>query len=227
MSIPIFFTEFGCNEVRPREWEEVDALYGNNMTGVFSGGLVYEYSQEANDYGLVDIAKNGQVKTRDDFMSLQKAYAALPKDIKVPSDVKLNKRPATCPPSDDPVFDHITANHTLPWTLGEDMIKKGVADKAKRGKFVTVSTRATNYNIVIDGKVVENKDVKMTVKTSDQKVLSPGGHGQNTGGWDGNTPAADSNTAKTGTETSAAAAIGGQKAIVGSLVAVAVAFGFL
>jgi hypothetical protein len=40
------------------------------MTGVFSGGLVYEYMQEANDYGIVDVSKNGQVKTRSDFISL-------------------------------------------------------------------------------------------------------------------------------------------------------------
>jgi hypothetical protein len=227
-SIPIFFTEFGCNEAPPREWEEVASLYHKNMTGVFSGGLVYEYSQESNNYGLVDIAKNGQVKTRLDYMTLQKAYAALPEDITVPSDLKLVKRPEVCPPSDDPIFDHITANHTLPWTLGEDMIKNGVADKVTRGKFVDVSTRATKYNIVMDGKVITDKGIKVDVKTADQKELADGGHGEETGGWNGNTSAADSNSASEDSQVdSSAVALAGSTTIVGSLLVVAVAFGLL
>jgi len=43
-SLPIFFTEYGCNKVRPRIWQEVGALYSDQMTGVFSGGLVYEFT---------------------------------------------------------------------------------------------------------------------------------------------------------------------------------------
>jgi hypothetical protein len=65
----------------------------------------------------------------------------------------------------------------------------GVADLAKRGKFVTVSQRATKYDIIVNGKTVSNKEVEMTVKTTDQKALAAGGHGEKTGGWNGNTPA--------------------------------------
>jgi hypothetical protein len=229
MSIPIFFTEFGCNESPPREWEEIESLYHKNMTGVFSGGLVYEYSQEANNYGIVDISKNGQVKSRPDYVALQKAYAALDTEIEVPSDVEIFKRPSVCPAEDDPIFDHITANHTLPWTLGEDMIKDGVADLVTRGKFVDVSTYATKYNIIIDGKVITDKKVKVAVKTSDQEELASGGHGESTGGWDGNTPAESSNSAvdEEDASSAASAALSSPKTIVGSLFAVAIAFGFL
>lgn len=53
-SVPVFFAEYGCNTVggaAGRIWEETTALYSNQMTPVFSGGIVYMYFEEANDYG--------------------------------------------------------------------------------------------------------------------------------------------------------------------------------
>lgn len=44
------------------------------MTGVYSGGLVYEYSQEPSNYGLVDLS-SGTPSELPDFQALADAYA--------------------------------------------------------------------------------------------------------------------------------------------------------
>lgn len=53
-SVPVFFAEYGCdkpNGAAGRIFQETGALYAQNMTEVLSGGIVYEYFQEENDYG--------------------------------------------------------------------------------------------------------------------------------------------------------------------------------
>ncbi|KAL8714308.1 MAG: hypothetical protein Q9220_001639 [cf. Caloplaca sp. 1 TL-2023] len=80
-TIPVFFSEYGCNKVEPRVFDEVQSLYGPNMTGVMSGGIVYEYIQEvSNNFGLVDVHDNGTASILVDYDSLQKQYNKL--DIK-------------------------------------------------------------------------------------------------------------------------------------------------
>jgi len=96
-SIPLFLSEYGCNTVPQRHFTEVEALYGKNMTPVFSGGLVYEYSMEVNNYGLVKINTYNKVTTLGDFDRLEAAFKKTP----IPDNdggYKKNGVPSKCPP---------------------------------------------------------------------------------------------------------------------------------
>ncbi|QUC23271.1 uncharacterized protein UV8b_07512 [Ustilaginoidea virens] len=94
-SVPVFFAEYGCNlpsGAANRVFDETTALYGDNMTGVVSGGIVYEYFQEVNDYGLVQIGSGGSVTKMKDFAALQSKIGAVnPKGVDMSSYNPTNK----------------------------------------------------------------------------------------------------------------------------------------
>ncbi|KTW26263.1 uncharacterized protein T551_03562 [Pneumocystis jirovecii RU7] len=74
-TIPIFFSEYGCNRNPPRPFDEVQYIYSREMSGVFSGGLVYEWTEELGNpnYGLVYI--NGRtLQKKQDFYNLKYQY---------------------------------------------------------------------------------------------------------------------------------------------------------
>lgn len=65
--LPIFLSEYGCIKNRPRKFGEVGAMMSTEMSGVYSGGLLYEYSIEENDYGIVSIGKDDKVTTISEY----------------------------------------------------------------------------------------------------------------------------------------------------------------
>ncbi|GME79723.1 unnamed protein product [Ambrosiozyma monospora] len=83
LTIPVFFSEYGCNTIQPREFTDVETLYSSYMTGVWSGGIVYMYFEEDNNYGLVKV-EDDKVKTLKDFDNLKKQMGGIsPKIAKV------------------------------------------------------------------------------------------------------------------------------------------------
>lgn len=96
--IPIFMSEFGCIEAE-RAWGEIASLYSTNMTSVFSGGIAYEYSTEANGYGIVEIS-DGAVTTNEDFDQLASAFSATP-NPDGDGGYSANATASTCPSQSD------------------------------------------------------------------------------------------------------------------------------
>jgi hypothetical protein len=52
--VPIFLSEDGCNTVPPRGFEDQSAIFGPEMSGTWSGAIIYEWIEETNNYGLVN-----------------------------------------------------------------------------------------------------------------------------------------------------------------------------
>jgi len=51
--VPVFFSETGCNTVPPRDFGDQAVIFGSNMTGTWSGAIIYEWIAERNAYGLI------------------------------------------------------------------------------------------------------------------------------------------------------------------------------
>lgn len=97
LGIPAFFSEYGCNKVTPRKFTEVQAIYSDEMTDVWSGGIVYMYFQETNDYGLVSIDSSGDVKTLSDFNYLKSELASISPSLATANSASTSASVTTCP----------------------------------------------------------------------------------------------------------------------------------
>ncbi|KAG0301394.1 1,3-beta-glucanosyltransferase gas1 [Dissophora globulifera] len=115
-SVPVFLSEFGCNLVSPRTFPEVQSIYGPDMTGAWSGGIVYEWSQEENSFGLVKINADNTATLLPDYNNLKAALSIVnPVGVKMDS-FNEQRSPSTCP-SDTPTWAPSTA---LPPTPSAD-----------------------------------------------------------------------------------------------------------
>lgn len=77
-TVPIFFSEYGCNRNVPRPFDEVKYIYSSLMTSVFSGGLVYEWTEEPQNpnYGLVHVDGH-KISKKQDYLNLKYQYDKL------------------------------------------------------------------------------------------------------------------------------------------------------
>ncbi|OBT79051.1 hypothetical protein VF21_02373 [Pseudogymnoascus sp. 05NY08] len=158
-SVPVFMSEYGCREIRPRIFDETAALYSSKMTPYFSGGVVYEYTQEKNDFGLVVLNSDGSAKLKVDYDNFQgqlaklnitelqstsSSAAATPFPKCVSSLIKDKGYPNDFTKIPSPPNDGLAA-----------LIKAGVKSP-KNGKLVTIA----------------NLKVKQVVKNSDDTVIT-------------------------------------------------------
>lgn len=128
-SIPLFFSEYGCNEVSPRVFTEVEAIYLEAMTSTFSGGLAYEYTEEDNEYGLVVVLANGNITVKPDYNNLRLQFA------NVSNPTGDGNYSSSLPPSNCPALSsHWNATNDIPSTpLGALKYVKGDAEPSGTG----------------------------------------------------------------------------------------------
>lgn len=152
-SVPLFFSEFGCNKIKPRPFTEIPEIYGPRMIENWSGGLVYEYSEEPSQYGLVDIASNGDASLLKDFDNLQSQYNKINITlITTRSDTPETTAHPSCN-STYILLSHSAQFNTsmsLPDCPALDLIANGVGNK-NVGKLVNVTTLQSPHKVFTSG----------------------------------------------------------------------------
>lgn len=132
--VPVFFSEDGCNVVRPRTFSDLAAVYGPEMTPILSGSIIYEWTQEANDYGIVQYPdtciQDGitapvgvPVPLQPEFDNLKSAWAAASPSSIAAKDYDPSKVVVACPATTSGTWT-IDGNATLPETPGNLTAKK-------------------------------------------------------------------------------------------------------
>jgi 1,3-beta-glucanosyltransferase GAS5 len=116
-------SEFGCTKNRPRQFKELTDLYSPQMTPVYSGGIVYEYTQGENDYGIVSV-KGNTVEELPEFSILKDAFkkAAAPTGD---GGYSPTGHSSECPPTN--TAEWVVQNNTVP------AIPKGAEKFLKEG----------------------------------------------------------------------------------------------
>ena len=102
-NIPIFFSETGCIVEPPRTFDDQAAIFGEKMVDTWSGAIIYEWIQETNDYGLVEI-KKGKITKLSDFDALKKQFA----EVENPSgdgDYIAERKHSKCPKVEKGVWE--------------------------------------------------------------------------------------------------------------------------
>ena len=74
LPVASYLSEYGCNTDTPRTWTEVPAIYGTQMSAVYSGGVAFSYfpTNDPKSFGMVTINGN-TVNTSADFTNLAAA----------------------------------------------------------------------------------------------------------------------------------------------------------
>ncbi|CAN8104416.1 unnamed protein product [Discula destructiva] len=181
-SIPIFFSEYGCNTPYPRVFTEVPVLYSDQMSDVFSGGIVFEYTQGTNNYGLVNVSADGSAQLLGDFYALKNQFASL----------NFTDIQGMAPPSNSPTAPACSSNlimgtnsnFTTDFKIpnlppgAQDIIEGGVTP-APIGKIVTINDYTVTQTIKdSEGNILSGLKV---VPLADDQINQPGSNTQSVG----------------------------------------------
>ncbi|KAI9848390.1 MAG: hypothetical protein M1837_000184 [Sclerophora amabilis] len=144
-SIPIFFSETGCHTDPPRDFADQAAIFGDQMNDVWSGSMIYEWIQEANEYGLVNYGpkmdpstvtdspdgyprKGSPTPMSPDYSNLKSQWATLTPSGTKSSAYSVTKTPPACPSSMEGIWN-VDANVDLP-LVGQSVMEGGASASA-------------------------------------------------------------------------------------------------
>lgn len=155
----------------PRKFDEVRSLYSDDMSHVFKGGLIYEFTQEPNNYGLIDVLPDKNVQLLPDFhlarkqLTLVSQYDMLRKNRKSKDNTGSGIRRCLAN------YSNLDISRGLPPCPALELIHHGV--KVKQGSFVRVPQKLLKspYSVYdVDGKLfyMENPKVESHGKTISQ-----------------------------------------------------------
>lgn len=201
-SVPVFFSEYGCNVPAPRVFTEVPVLYGPLMTPVLSGGMVYEFSQETSNYGLVTINDDGSAQLLSDYNTLQDQFNTL--NITSIQGVKAQNTTTVAPACDSSLITSSTfANN---WTIpavppgAEDLINNGIKN-ANNGKIISVSsTKVTQKVTDVGGNTISDLAIKPLANDASN---TPSGETTGSNTTSGSTTSSSPSSTATGTSSAA------------------------
>lgn len=200
--VPVFFSEYGCNEVKPRTFNEVGAIYSSPMTGVFSGGLVYEYSEEPNEYGLVTINSDNSIDLKQDYLNLVGQFNQINLEaLTRANNTATGLSAPTC--SSSMITSNLTNSFAVPARLSDiqDMINNGVGGTWPSG--VTSLSSTAEAATVRNPNGTQLTGLSLRVLANDESNL-PNGATQSTDGNGGPGIVRPSTTTSGGTSSSTA-----------------------
>lgn len=132
------------------------------MTPVLSGGMVYEFSQETSNYGLVTINADGSAQLLSDYTTLQAQFNTL--NITSIQGVKAQNTTTVAPSCNSSLLTSSTfsSNWTIPAVPpgAQDLIDNGIKN-ANNGKIISVSsTKVTQKVTDVGGNTISDLAIK-------------------------------------------------------------------
>ncbi len=149
-------------------------------------GLVYEYSEEEEDFGLVVINSNGSITLKSDYNSLQSEYNKI--DLSLAQSVPSQGNQAKAPDCSSSLISasNFDKNFTIPSICPgcQDLINNG-ANNITNGKLVNVNQTQVKQAVYgVDGAQIQNLALNIlpndNTNTPGEKSLSGNSTGSGT-----------------------------------------------
>jgi len=181
--VPIFFSETGCNQPEPRTFSDQAAIFGPEMTGTWSGSIIYEWVEETNHYGLVTypngkIYGGAPILVQPDFDNLASVW----KNANPTGVAEVDYSPSFSAPACPGPSDGWAVNGNVPLpTLGQSVVNAAAASvkptpapitKTTVNPTVTASLRAISSS-TLTGSPLNPTAIGATAQMGSSTTVAP------------------------------------------------------